>query len=52
MSTMPRASLHEQSRRGLFIFLALFYLLGTGTHLSWGQEVFLTMGRRWTQSMS
>ena len=39
MSTMPRASFHEQSRRGLFIFLALFYLLGTGTHLSWGQEV-------------
>ncbi len=44
MSTMPRASFHEQSRRGLFIFLALFYLLGTGTHLSWGQESVLDHG--------
>ena len=44
MSTMPGASFHEQSRRGLFIFLALFYLLGTGTHLSWGQESVLDHG--------
>ena len=28
----------------LLIFLALFYLFGTGTHLSWGQESVLGRG--------
>jgi hypothetical protein len=44
MSTMHRASFHEKGRRGFFIFLALFYLLGAGTHLSWGQESVLDRG--------
>jgi hypothetical protein len=38
MTTMPRASSHTQSRRGLFIFLVLLSLFGTGAHLSWGQQ--------------
>ena len=44
MTTMPRASSHAQSRRGLFIFLVLLYLCGTGGHLSWGQESVLDRG--------
>ena len=44
MTTMPRASFHAHSRRGLFIFLALLYLFGTGAHLSWGQESVLDRG--------
>src|SRR5215470_2310311 len=44
MSTMPRASLHEKGSRGFFLFLALFYLLSSGVHLSWGQESVLDRG--------
>src|SRR5262245_5947869 len=44
MSTMHRASFHGKGSHGFFIFLALFYLLGTGTHLSWGQESVLDRG--------
>src|SRR4051812_30006189 len=44
MITMLRASAHEQSRRGLFLFLGLLYLCGTGVHLSWGQESVLDRG--------
>ena len=44
MSTMPRASFHEQGSRGFFLFLALFYLLSSGAHLSWGQESVLDRG--------
>jgi hypothetical protein len=44
MTTIPKASSHEHSRRGFFIFLALFYLFGTGAHLSWGQESVLDRG--------
>ena len=44
MSIMHRALSHEQSRRGFFIFLALFYLFGTGAHHSWGQESVLDRG--------
>ena len=44
MSTMPRASLHEKGSRGFFLFLALFYLLSSGAHLSWGQESVLDRG--------
>jgi outer membrane porin, OprD family len=44
MSTMLGASFHEKCRRGFFVFLALFFLLGTGQHLSWGQESVLDRG--------
>jgi hypothetical protein len=44
MTTMPRASSHAQSRRGLCIVLVLLYLCGTGAHLSWGQESVLDRG--------
>src|SRR5215204_3240102 len=44
MTTMPRTSSHEQSRRGLCIVLVLLYLCGTGVHLSLGQESVLDRG--------
>jgi hypothetical protein len=44
MTAMHRKSSHERSTRGFFILLVLFYLLGTGEHLSWGQESVLDRG--------
>jgi len=44
MTTMPRASSHEQSRRSLCLFLVFLYLFSTGASLSWGQESLLDRG--------
>ena len=44
MTISHRDLSHKQSRRGLFIFLVLLYLCGTGVHLSWGQESVLDRG--------
>ena len=44
MTTMPRTSSPEQSRRGRFIFLVLFSLCSTEAQLSWGQESVLDRG--------
>jgi hypothetical protein len=41
---MCSTSSPEQSRGGLFIFLVLFFLCGTGVQLSWGQESVLDRG--------
>ena len=44
MTTMPRTSFHEQSRRSLCLFLVFLYLFSTGASLSWGQESVLDRG--------
>jgi hypothetical protein len=44
MTTMPRASSHEQSRGSFFIFLVLFSLCSTEAQLSGGQESVLDRG--------
>src|SRR5262245_16240714 len=44
MITMPRATSHQPSRRGLCIVLVRFTLVGTGAPLSWGQESVLDRG--------
>ena len=44
MTTMPGTASPEQRRGGLFIFLVLLSLCGTGVQLSWGQESVLDRG--------